>query len=144
MWNFPQYVTSLSSNAKPETQNPKPIPATQYVGWLSGFVHMEGGRVSTVRTGDENNAVVMGRARTSPYKLLSETHETLYGCCTDYRIEILLTAVKDNNPPLWLWVYYNRVPIYPIFYLLKGTIYSLIWKNKGSLGSNHYVKYNKN
>ena len=28
------------------------------------------------------------------------------------------------SPPLvdriWLWVYYNKIPIYPIFYLLKG------------------------
>ena len=28
------------------------------------------------------------------------------------------------SPPevarIWLWVYYNKVPIYPIFYLLKG------------------------
>ena len=27
------------------------------------------------------------------------------------------------SPPLvdriWLWVYYNKIPIYPIFYLLK-------------------------
>ena len=21
---------------------------------------------------------------------------------------------------MWLWVYYNKIPIYPIFYLLKG------------------------
>ena len=21
---------------------------------------------------------------------------------------------------IWLWIYYNRIPIYPIFYLLKG------------------------
>ena len=21
---------------------------------------------------------------------------------------------------IWLWVYYNKIPIYPIFYLLKG------------------------
>ena len=27
---------------------------------------------------------------------------------------------------LWLWVYYNKVPIYPIFYLLKGGLYSLL------------------
>ena len=30
----------------------------------------------------------------------------------------------DYGPPevdrIWLWVYYNKVPIYPIFYLLKG------------------------
>ena len=28
------------------------------------------------------------------------------------------------SPPqvdrMWLWVYYNKIPIYPIFYLLKG------------------------
>ena len=28
------------------------------------------------------------------------------------------------SPPevdkIWLWVYYNKIPIYPIFYLLKG------------------------
>ena len=30
------------------------------------------------------------------------------------------------SPPLvdriWLWVYYNKIPIYPIFYLLEGII----------------------
>ena len=30
------------------------------------------------------------------------------------------------SPPevdrIWLWVYYNKIPIYPIFYLLKGTV----------------------
>ena len=29
-----------------------------------------------------------------------------------------------SSPPevdrMWLWVYYNKIPIYPIFYLLKG------------------------
>ena len=29
-----------------------------------------------------------------------------------------------NSPPqvdrIWLWVYFNKIPIYPIFYLLKG------------------------
>ena len=29
-----------------------------------------------------------------------------------------------KNPPkvdrVWLWVYYEKIPIYPIFYLLKG------------------------
>ena len=28
------------------------------------------------------------------------------------------------SPPevdrIWLWVYYNKIPLYPIFYLLKG------------------------
>ena len=23
---------------------------------------------------------------------------------------------------MWLWGYYNKIPIYPIFYLIKGTI----------------------
>ena len=41
-------------------------------------------------------------------------------------LEILfsLQAQKMNSPPcvdrIWLWVYYNKIPIYPIFYLLKG------------------------
>ena len=30
------------------------------------------------------------------------------------------------SPPqadrIWLWVYYKQIPIYPIFYLLKGSI----------------------
>ena len=31
---------------------------------------------------------------------------------------------------IWLWAYYNKIPIYPIFYLLKGNynpnIYSIV------------------
>ena len=33
---------------------------------------------------------------------------------------------KVYSPPsvdrIWLWVYYNKTPIYPIFYLLKGAL----------------------
>ena len=37
------------------------------------------------------------------------------------------------SPPevdrIWLWVYYNKSPIYPIFYLLKGDyrVLGLYW-----------------
>ena len=27
---------------------------------------------------------------------------------------------KMETDRIWLWVYYNKIPIYPIFYLLKG------------------------
>ena len=34
------------------------------------------------------------------------------------------THCKPYSPPkvdrIWLWVYDNKIPIYPIFYLLKG------------------------
>ena len=42
-----------------------------------------------------------------------------------------LTALwpKIYSPPevdrIWLWVYHNKIPIYPIFFLLKGTIGSI-------------------
>ena len=33
-------------------------------------------------------------------------------------------SLKPFNPPqidgIWLWVYYNTIPIYPILYVLKG------------------------
>ena len=33
------------------------------------------------------------------------------------------TTCKPYSPPkvdrIWLWVYYNKIPIYPIFYLLN-------------------------
>ena len=34
-----------------------------------------------------------------------------------------LNVAKEYSPPqvdrIWLWVYYNKIPIYPIFYLLN-------------------------
>ena len=33
-------------------------------------------------------------------------------------------GTTNYSPPevdrIWLWVYYNKIPMYPIFYLLKG------------------------
>ena len=34
---------------------------------------------------------------------------------------------------IWLWVYYNQIPIYPIFYLLKGDYKGTIWPSHHSL-----------
>ena len=28
---------------------------------------------------------------------------------------------------MWLWVYHNKIPVYPIFYLLKGDIYIYVY-----------------
>ena len=52
---------------------------------------------------------------------------------TDSRPKVVVQATdlicglqvgKRYSPPLvggiWLWVYYNKIPIYPIFFLLKG------------------------
>ena len=37
------------------------------------------------------------------------------------------SSANNYSPPevdrIWLWVYYNKIPLYPMFYLLKGTIY---------------------
>ena len=42
----------------------------------------------------------------------------------DPRAEAHTNAVWGYSPPqvdrIWIWVSYNKIPIYPIFYLLKG------------------------
>ena len=39
-------------------------------------------------------------------------------------IQALGSNPKPFSPPevdrIWLWVYYNKIPLYPIFYLLEG------------------------
>ena len=39
------------------------------------------------------------------------------------------TAASSYSPPevdrIWRWVYYNKIPIHPAFYLLKGDSKSL-------------------
>ena len=42
-------------------------------------------------------------------------------------VNLLLKSLKawgtcgpSSVDRIWLWVYYNKIPIYPIFYLLKG------------------------
>ena len=46
----------------------------------------------------------------------------LEGVCPSESLEAL--NLKPYSPPqvdrIWLCVYYNKIPIYPIFYLLKG------------------------
>ena len=34
-----------------------------------------------------------------------------------FRLRVHCTLEVDG---IWLWVHYNKIPIYPMFYLLKG------------------------
>ena len=40
------------------------------------------------------------------------------------KLEALILNPIPYSPPyvdrIWLWAYYNNIPLYPIFYLLKG------------------------
>ena len=51
--------------------------------------------------------------------------------------------LKVYSPPevdrIWLWVYYNKIPIYPIFYLLKGDCRFARLQVRSALGS-HLTK----
>ena len=40
--------------------------------------------------------------------------------CSVTYIKIALVATNRFTFRIWLWVYYNETPIYPMFYLLKG------------------------
>ena len=44
---------------------------------------------------------------------------------------------SSYNPPqvngIWLWVYYNKIAVYPIFYLLKGDYIIEMWGYVGDL-----------
>ena len=33
---------------------------------------------------------------------------------------MMLTCSSPEVDRIWLWVYYTKIPIYPIFYLLNG------------------------
>ena len=56
------------------------------------------------------------------------------------KTHMLIVSLKVQGlglcPPLvdriWLWVYYHKIPIYPIFYLLKGDHKSLGFGVQGS------------
>ena len=40
---------------------------------------------------------------------------------------------------IWLWAYYHKIPIYPMFYLLKGTI-GFYGDPRGLQGSNQVLE----
>ena len=49
----------------------------------------------------------------------------------------VISVFRVHSPPqvdrIWLWIYYNKIPMYPILYLLKGTIGLRVWdKSVGS------------
>ena len=45
---------------------------------------------------------------------------------------------------IWLWVYYNKIPIYPIFYLLnKIPIYPIFYLLKGTIDTEHLRPWSK-
>ena len=37
-----------------------------------------------------------------------------------FRVGDLRVCILPEVDRIWLWVFYNKIPIYPIFYLLKG------------------------
>ena len=39
----------------------------------------------------------------------------------------MTTSVPPKVDGIWLWVYYNKIPIYHIFYLLKGDYISTLF-----------------
>ena len=49
----------------------------------------------------------------------------------EYLLGLLGHGGSRYSPPLvdriWFWVYYDEIPIYPIFYLLKGDYNPRLW-----------------
>ena len=59
------------------------------------------------------------------YKPSCEEHLILVGCGELYSREGIRSPEADR---IWLWVSYNKIPMYSIFYLLKGDdIYTHIY-----------------
>ena len=48
---------------------------------------------------------------------MTKEHEMDAGGHVGFRRFRIIVPLKDR---IWIWIYYNKIPIDPIFYLLKG------------------------